>query len=286
MQQLDWDLLRFLLAFRRGGSFAAAARLLAVDDTTVARRLRTLEERLGFPLLLRLSGGPVLAQAALDLADGAERMEREVIGLSGTLAPSVGTVRLTAVPVLANRLLAPAVAGLATQHPGLIVELLAEGRNLNLSRRDADLALRFARPARDIYGLWARRLSVLPYGLFQIRGADDGLPMISYREELRDLVPARWIEQQVRAGLARRAGLRVGDAETALAAARAGVGVALLPLAVGQSVEGLEPLAFAPSPPDRALWLIGHGDMRGLPRIRAVTDWLDRLFRTTAGFRS
>lgn len=286
MQPIDWDLLRYLLAFRRGGSFAAAARLLNVDDTTVARRIRALERLLNVPLLLRLPAGPALSEQAVRIATRAERMEREVAAAAGAgPADAVGTVRVTAVPILANRLLMPALPGLVAAHPGLTVELLAEGRNLNLSRRDADLALRFAQPERDLYGLWVRRVAMLPYGLFRVAGATGALPLVSYREELAHLPPARWIEQQIKAGFAPRAAIRVGDAETALAAALAGAGIALLPTAVGQSVSGLEG-AGGPEPPARPLWLIGHDEMRGLPRVRAVTGWIDRLFRSPAGFRS
>lgn len=288
MQKLDWDLLRILLAVRRGGSFSAAARLIGVDDTTVARRVRALEERLGQPLVLRTgAAGQSLTEAARRLADRAERMEREVSALADPDRHDViGTVRLTAVPVIANRLLIPALGDLVARHAGLTVELLADNRNLNLSRRDAELALRFARPARDVYGLWVRRAASLGYGFFAATGAGSDLPLLSYREELGDLAPARWIEDQLRKGLFRRAPLRVADAETALAAALAGLGTALLPAVVGRAVQGLSPVDGLPPPPERPLWLIGQVDQRGLPRIGAVIDWLDRLFVAGPSFRS
>ncbi len=291
MRELDWDQLRFLLAVHRGRTYAAAARLAGVDDATVSRRMRALEDTSGQNLFLRGPGGVLSPTAAGQVAvDHAERIEAEVQALSVRWgqgqAAGAGTVRVTAVPVICNRLLAPKLAPLLQANPHLTVELAPEARSLNLSRREADLALRFGRPGPDTDRLWARRIATLRYGLYAAAGAvTDDLPLISYAEDLRGTPVAQWIEARLQAGAVRRAGLQVLDAETAHAMAVAGLGLAALPDVVARADPRLRPVAITPPPPSRDLWLIGHRDQRGLARIGAVVDWIGQALAAPEGFR-
>ncbi|MGB5838199.1 MAG: LysR family transcriptional regulator [Albidovulum sp.] len=288
MQIMDWDHLRVLLAVSRSGSFTGAARQLGVDDTTVSRRMRALHDQFGAKLLHRgADGALLLTPLGRQAADHAERMEDEMRRLTeaaglgrGTVT---GTVRLTAVPILANRLLAPQLGALFEAHPGLELDLVAENRNLNLTRRDADLALRLARPQTGGHTLWTRHLGDLGYGLYGAHSGAADAPLISYGEDRADLSPARWAEARLRAGAARRAAIRVSDAETALEAAAAGQGTALLPLTIADADPRLTALAMPDPPPARELWLIGHRDQRGMAHIRAVIDWLAGMVGPQAG---
>ncbi|MGB5870972.1 MAG: LysR family transcriptional regulator [Albidovulum sp.] len=281
MQGIDWDQLRFLLAFERGGNFAAAARLLAVDDTTVSRRLSALAQQLGAPLFRRGPGGTLrLTEIGARAAAHAELMEAEIHALgaaSGYGQDGIsGNVRLTAVPILANRLLAPRLGALLAPHPGLTLELAAEPRNQQLTRREADLALRLARPASGGYGLWTRRIGMLAYGAYTARGLGEGLPWIGYVNEMAHLPQMRWLKSRSWQG--RFCGLQVTDAETAHEAAAAGLGIALLPSLIADTDQRLEALALREGPPPREVWIVGHQSERALPRIRLVTDWLAGLF--------
>jgi DNA-binding transcriptional LysR family regulator len=282
MQHLEWDHLRFILAVRRAGSFAGAARILRVDDTTVARRLAALDAAIGQNLLRRTPDGrPVLTPLGEAAADHAERMEAELAGLAertnrkSDLAG--GTVRLTAVPILVNRLLAPSLGPILAAQPGLEIELIPESRNLNLTRRDADLAIRLARPEGGGHRLWTQRIGHLRYGAFAALGVGPDATLITYADDMAHLPQARWLEAVVRATPERRSGLRVTDAETALEAAAAGLGIAVLPISVAALDRRLVPYPLAGEPPRREVWLIGHADQRRMVRIRAVLDWIATL---------
>ncbi|WP_339857214.1 LysR family transcriptional regulator, partial [uncultured Nisaea sp.] len=151
MQIRNWYDLQILAAVRRGGTIAAAARLLGVDQTTIGRRLNALQEVTGVDLLVRTGDRRLaLTPAGEEIAERAFAMEREADAAAMLLGEQrqrvAGIVRLTAVPVVANRILAPASASLLPAYPDLILELIPENRDLSLTRREADLALRLARP--------------------------------------------------------------------------------------------------------------------------------------------
>ncbi len=272
MQDVPWDHLRFVLAAARAGSRAGAARALGVNESTVARRVAQAEAALGARLFERGPEGLVPTQAGAEVAARAERVELEVQGaaaaVAGTDALVAGTVRVSAVPIVANRLLAPALPALMAAHPGLVVELGAEPRNLSLTRREADIALRLARPEEEQRAL-ARRVGSLAYAPFAAPGGREA--WLGYEDALADLPPARWVEQAAReSGLPVAA--RARDAETLLEMAAAGAGRALLPVAVAERDRRL--VQAGPVALRREAWLMTHPALKGLARIRAVADWI------------
>jgi DNA-binding transcriptional LysR family regulator len=170
MQVPNWQDLRPILAISRGRTLTAAARLLGVDDTTVARRLAVLQKAIGARLYQRLPHGSLqLTEAGERAVLHAERIEREISQLEVTLSGGddivAGTVRVTSVPIIINRLLVPAAPSLLKQYPGLQLELISDARDLSLTRREADLALRLARPKTGGTKLTARRIGRLHYGV-------------------------------------------------------------------------------------------------------------------------
>jgi DNA-binding transcriptional LysR family regulator len=285
MQTASWNDLRYLLAVSRGRSLAAAARALAVDGTTVARRLAALQATLGARLYQRLADGTLqLTSAGERAALHAERVEREIgalaAALSGTDEAVAGTVRVTAVPVLVNHLLVPAAPRLLQRHPGLALELVAEPRDLSLTRRETDLALRLARPLAGGAKVTARRVGTLGYDVYAAASCAArearNLPWITYDETMAHLPQARWI-----AATASRAGdkiavLRVNDAEALRQAVIAGLGRSLLPCRIADGDARLRRLGARRGPPPlaRELWLLGHAELRSLARIEAVAAWI------------
>ena len=176
---------------------AGAGRRLAVDQTTVARRLRAVPSRpwLSPPssalmaLLPTRVGEAMIARAAEieahidDLKDGVA---------DGDAAPA-GVVRVTAVPIVANRILIPAMPGFVAEHPAIRLELNAEGRNVSLVRHEADIAIRLSRPEQAGASL-TKRIGQLEYAVYGARGrSPDRLPWIGYHEGLSHLPQARWI---------------------------------------------------------------------------------------------
>ena len=282
MRDLDWNLLRYALAVARAGTLAGAAKQLRVNETTVARRLSRAEAVLGARLLERREERLHPTEAGAVLLAHAERIEREVDAareaVAGADQTPTGTVRLTAVPVLINRILIPALPSFLAAHPGLTLELIAEPRNLNLTRREADLALRLARPEQGL-GTLVRRIGRLEYRLYGPPGRDwEDLPWITYAEEMAGLPQARWIREQRRRWPG-AAPLLVNDAEAILQAVAAGLGKSLLPSAIAEHHPGVAGEPATPPVLSRDVWLLLHPDLRDLARIRAVIDWVAATLR-------
>ena len=130
---------------------------------------------------------------------GAERVEREVqaveAAVSGADKLAAGLVRVTSVPLLVNRVLVPALPPLLAGHRQLRVELIAEPRDLSLTRREADIALRLARPRRELRAI-ARRIGRLDYAVYGPPARlPESLPWITYEDAMADLPQWRWIAE-------------------------------------------------------------------------------------------
>lgn len=270
---MDWNDLRYVLALGRGGSLAAAARGLAVDETTVARRIKALERDLGASLFRREDQGWRPTDLGLEAIARAARIEALADGIRpDARAPVAGLVRITGVPILINRIVLPAVDALLVQNPALRIEFVAEPRNLSLARREADIALRMALPEQDRSAI-ARRLTRLDYAEYgPTDRAPQSLPWIGYGAGSHHLPPAKAI--RARAPEPHR--LAVNDAESLIAALLAGLGRSVLPCLVGDGIAGLRrhgaPILT------RDLWLLTPGDTRTEARIDATIRWLESLF--------
>lgn len=277
---MEWHDLRYVLAIARYGTLSAAARRLRVDQTTVARRLAVAEKQLGARLFDRIGGRMRATAAGETTIAHAERVEAEIgrleEAIGGADQAATGKVRLSSVPILINRVLLPALPDLIARHPGLTLELAGEARNVSLSRREADIALRQARPSGGT--ALARRIGGLDYAVYAPtkRGARD-LPWITYEDELADLPQARWIAQHVKADAL--APLRVNDADAALSAVRAGIGRTLLPVVAAKADAGLRAENGGKPVLVRDLWLLVHPELRRLARIEAVISWIERVAR-------
>lgn len=282
---LDWDDLRFLLAAARGGSFAAAARRLRVDQATVGRRLRGLQEAVGAPLWERTPGRLSLTGTGQRVVRAAEQMDEAALQLERTVEaglPAVeGTLRICATDAVAARILAPRLPDLLARHPALEVELLASNEVASLARREADLAVRLFRPTEP--ALAARRAGALAFGLYasaaylrrrgRPRGARlEGHDLLGYERTLagRSEVLA-WPE-----GLGGRTVLRATSSTTLLSAAEAGMGVALLPCFLADPAGLMRVVAELRS---REVWLTVHGQLRAAPRARAGMAFLAEVLR-------
>ena len=278
MQVMEWSDLRYVLAVGRAGTRAGAARRLGVDQTTVARRLTVAEAALGTRLFRRVEGvlRPTAAgEAAIARAAGVEQevaaLER---GISGADSRPAGMVRLTAVPIVVNRLLMPALPAFCAGHPGLRLEVAAEPRNLDLTRREADIAVRLARPERG--AALAKRIGWLDYAVYGPRQRKAvALPWITYEEGLSHLPQARWIAAAARAG--GLAPVALNDAETILQAISAGFGRSLLPCAVADGISTLRRMDGGPPALAREVWLLVHRELRSQARIAVTIDWLQSL---------
>jgi DNA-binding transcriptional LysR family regulator len=285
MPDLDWNDLRYVLAIARSGAHAAASRKLGVNETTIYRRVARIEARLGSRLFQRIEGSLLPTDLGHRVIAHAERMEIEAGAVmeaaKGVASAAGGSVRLTSVPILINRLLLPALKELRDAHPDLRLELIADPRNLSLTKRDADLALRLARPNKE-QRVIARRIAQLPYAVFGPSGVNESLlPWIAYDETMLELPHAAWLHQTLRAK-GRPPGLVVNDSELALHAIKAGLGKSLLPSAVGQKEPGLSRLSGGRPVLEREVWLLVLPELKHLTRIKIVIAWLEKIIKERA----
>ncbi len=280
---LDWGNLKFFLELARTGSLTRAARRLGVDRNTVARRVAALEGELGISLFERGPQGWIRTAAGDGLAALATRVEEDVLAVARHADARdravAGTVRVTTASHVAARLLAPAVPALRKRHPALLLEIAVDQRTFDLTRREADLALRLGRP-RDA-GLVMRKLSDVAYGLYASPGylgrrravdlASDAF--VGFDESLASVPQERWL-----AKLApdRRVSFRCNSTAALQAAACAGAGVAVLPCFTADADPELVRLE-GPEPVVHELWLLVHGDLRRTPRVRAAIEWIDEV---------
>ncbi|MFY0530248.1 LysR family transcriptional regulator [Archangium gephyra] len=266
---LDWDDLRVFVALARAGSLSAAARELRVSHATVGRRIAALEESLGRTLFDRRADGYVLtAEGAgvLELAADMEERAQGILRRAGQEAGLTGTVRLTAPEPFAERFLIPRLAALHRRHPGISLEVVSDPRSLSLAKREADLAVRIARPREG--ELVTRRLARLAYGVYAAPDGDTSA-WIGLDDSLAHLPEAQWLARHA-AGA--RLVLRANTLTGQLAAARAGFGKALLPRWFADEEGGLIALPPPAPPPLREAWLVVHPDLKDVPRVRAVID--------------
>jgi len=279
-QSLSWDDARILLAVVRLGSPQAASHALGLDEETVSRRLLRLDEVVGAPLFLRDESGLVPTDTARRMAERAEEAEGS---LSAAFAPDTqvdaeGVVRVAAVPFIVSHVLAPALRLLRELAPGVVIEFAAGHEHLSPTRREADIALRLARPSCGSF--LARRIAMVGYGVFARRGSDgDRLPWIGFDDALADLPEAKW--------LARREGepmiARAADIETVYQAVRSGVGRALLPLAMARRDATLVALRPVEPIPTRELWLLVDRQVRQIRRVSLTLGWVEAVVRDAFG---
>ena len=146
----DWNRARAFLATAREGSFSGAARALGVAQPTVGRQIASLEEELGVTLFERVGKGLELTAAGLDLTEHVRAMEDAALRVSLTAAGQAGALEgivcITASEVISAYLLPPIVADIRAAHPRIELELIASNLTQDLTRREADIAVRSYRP--------------------------------------------------------------------------------------------------------------------------------------------
>jgi len=284
--KLLWDDARIFLAIARHGTLSGAAISLDMGIATVSRRLDRLETALAVPLFSRHQNGYRLTDDGQALLERAETLERaghafgEAARQQGRIA---GSVRLATAENLANPLIIPSLDKLLSRHPDLNVEIVSDVQTVNLHRRDADLAVRMRKP--EAGNVTIKRLGTLGFGLYGARryvharraGVDtrvfDDDAFIGWTEAHSHLPAAQWMARMLRA---RACKVQTNTLSAQLAAARSGLGLAVLPhfLARQADLVCLLPEIGANQP----IWLVIHSDLAHSRRVRAVADHLIQVF--------
>ena len=285
---LSWDDVRVLLALVRDGTYKGAGKRLGVAPSTVGRRLDAMEEALGVRLFDRTPDGvqpTVLVEQLLPFAEQVEGAASALVNaVEGFESKPEGVVRLTAPPGLMDYFVIPRLPEFRQRFPGIRLELDASVTYADLTRREADLALRVLRPttgdlvsqrlAEEEEVLFASPKLVAKWGTLR---SLEGLPFLTWGPALASIPSARWVSKVISDA---NVVLRTSSASALIAAAEAGLGVLLIARAYGRVTE-LEELRLSPTlkaslPPTatQALWLVGHRALRTVPRVAAVWDFL------------
>lgn len=291
---IEWELCRSFLAVLREGSLSGAARVLGMAQPTVGRHVAALEAALGLALFTRSQNGLLPTEAALALRPHAQAMESTAAALERTAASYGdgvrGVVRITASEVIGLEVLPAVIGRLRARYPELKVELVLSNDVQDLLQREADVAVRMARPTQG--QLVARRVGAIELGL---HASSDYLARHGTPGSLEDLGKHALIGYDrptpfVRAGLKRwpwfaREGLalRTDSDPAQLALVRAGAGIGICQVALARRApELVRVLPHAFSLPLET-WVTMHEDLRDSPRCRVTFDALVDALEAHAG---
>ncbi len=279
---MNWDDLRIALSVAAEGSVASAARKLGLSHSTVLRRVAGFEKRLGLRLFERLPTGYAATQGGEELLSAAQRMGEIAAALELRLAGQdlrlTGGIRVTTTDTLMVTLLPELFAGFRQAYPGFVIDVAVSNQMFNITRRDADVAIRpandppealvgrrVASAARAIYGgkqYAARgRLTLADLAVEPWLAPDDSLAQTSIAQWMQATLPGAEIVFRA-------------DSLVALAdAAAAGLGLVALPCYLGDARPGLVRVRPPIAEMATTLWLLTHPDLRRTARVRAFLDF-------------
>ena len=280
--RVDWDDLRYFLKVAETGGLSPAARFLGVNTATVGRHIEALEIGLGRKLFERTAQGYRLTDAGERLLEWSRKVEVEFTNIqaafSAAPAEVTGTVSIATTDWVAMGFLIDTLPEFRLRNPGIDFEIAAAVDPVNLSRREADVALRLFRPEQG--NLIARRIADLGHGLYasaaylerhgmpDLSRSCDGHALIDWPPGMETTAPVAWARRHA----AKARPVLRGNASIRLSAVKAGLGLALLAHFGVPREHGLVRLAVDPAPPPLGLWLVAHAELAHLPRIRAVID--------------
>ena len=281
MQDLRWDDVRVFLAVARSGSLTAAAGVLGVNTSTAQRRLIALEATLGTRLFDRHPTGTLPTAAGEALLPHAERVEETLLGgvraIAGQDRVPRGQVHVTAPEALLAFLVEP-LASLRADFPEIDLKVSLSDRFVDLSRREADVALRPSpSPPEDAAG---RRVASVAWAVYRGPAAtstpSDRLPWVCFSDALARLDAARWWTRH-HSGEAVLMTVNSVPAMQQVVAAAPCRGT--LPCFVGDADPALRRVGTVLPGEASALWLLLHPDLRRTARVRAVVDRLWAVLR-------
>ena len=279
---MHWDDVRLFLALARSKSLGAAATGLAVDRTTVGRRLDAFEKSVGSKLFVRGRDGLRPTASAERLRPYAERMETDAAALTHAAAATEsrvsGVVRIATTEALAVFMVQEGLLALREEHPDLVIDLLGGNRPLDLGRGEADIALRLVKPteatlrvrgiARFPIALFASHAYARTRGLPKTPAALAGHDVVVPSGELERLPEAQWLSS--RRGV--RVVFRSSSMPALVAAASRGAGLVALTDPWGTREPDLERAFVIEALPRRPIWLVTHPEADTRPAVRVVAD--------------
>ena len=280
---LSWDDFRLVQAIADSRSLVGAAHQLGLNHSTVFRRLGAIEEALGQQLFERLRTGYAATRAGEEMAALARRMALDVVNFErrivGRDVKPTGELRITTNDTLLAHLLTPIFAGFIKAFPSITLDVIIGNQALNLSKRDADIAIRASTEVPET--LVGRRIAQFgwscyaPHALFaEKKGAidmgDSDLRWVGYSDSFSGFAAKQWLEDHVPA---ERIVFRLNTLLGLAQAIEAGIGCGLLPCFIGDNTPGIERARIELPPVGASLWLLTHPDLRQSARVRAFMDF-------------
>ncbi len=280
-----WDYYRTFLSVLRNGSLSAAARELDLTQPTVGRQIAALEKSLGGRgLFTRSPSGLLPTRTALDLQPHAETMASAASVMLRASAGSnlmKGTVRITASVAIGTEVLPAALRTFNVAHPGITLELALSDLNVDLLKRDADVAIRMVQPRQQ--ALFAKRVGRVALGFHAHRQYLDRHPMPTRLEDLEhhlvigfDQVPPfiRGVKIGNKPVTRESFGFRTDNDCAQLAALRAGIGIGVCQYGIARRNSDLVPLLIREFTLNFDMWVVMHEDQKKVERVRAAFDHL------------
>ena len=276
----NWDDIRFFLAVARKGSIRGAAASLGVNHSTVSRRIDAFEKKLGTRLFERLSSGYLITRAGEEMSLSAAKIEAEVntIGrqVAGRDTQLDGVLKVTLHSSLADKLLMPVFVDFRRTYPDIELDLNISHSLADLSNREADVAIRISNdPPDHLVGRRVIRYATSIYAslayLEQTQNLQDKetLTWVGWNDAVPD---PQWIRDSAYPDVPARN--RIQQPLTQLAAAKAGMGLAMLPCFMADTEPDLRRVPLATVKPNRDIWVLTHEDLRHTARVRHFTDFV------------
>jgi DNA-binding transcriptional LysR family regulator len=279
MQHINWDNLRYVLMVANKGSIAAAARELEVNRTTVLRRINTFQEDLNCRIFDRGDSGYVLTAEAEKMIDAAREVENTLFDMQRQIAGHElkleGELRVTTTDSFILSMLGPHLASFREKHPYIVIDLLATNNVLDLHRRDADVAIRPTRqPESNLVG---RRLCDVEFGVYAapefVHTMSDQSVFdqrwIGFADSLVTTPVGTWFDATIPAA---NICLRCDSFVAMRVVAEAGMGLALLPVFLGDDSQTLVRVQAPTRELATGLWILTHPDLVRSARVHAFVD--------------
>jgi DNA-binding transcriptional LysR family regulator len=276
---VDWDGLRYFRSVAVTHTLTGAARRLRVQHTTVARQLDRLERALGARLFLRNPRGYVLTRVGEALLESVEAISARVDEVArlagGEDIELAGTLRVATADLLATHLVVPALRPLLDANNQLDLAIVSDTRPHNLSRREADLALRLGAASEP--HLVRRRVAEVGFGLYAARFKGKRIDIeqasyVGFDDTVGRQPHDEWLETNAPRA---RVVLRANRQQTLIEAVRLGVGLGILPCLAADSDDSLVRLLGPPKVFSRDLCVVMHPDVRHARRVRAVIESIE-----------
>jgi DNA-binding transcriptional LysR family regulator len=270
---IDWDDFRYVLSLADSGSLNRAAGALRVNRTTVLRRINAFERKHGVRLFERLPTGYMLTEAGNELLAAARGFESALVQIERKLAGqdlrAEGLVRVTTTDTLLASVLQAPLASFQRKHPGITLDVATSNEIANLSKRDADLAIRPVAEAPEF--LVGRRIGAVAFAVYAAATSEVGDRWLGPDETLASTSVARWMRSEMPSV---RPEIRADSLVSLRELCAAGAGLAALPCYLGDSDARLKRVRPPIAAMTTALWVLTHPNLARTTRVRLLMDHL------------